>query len=154
MRHSSSGRLPRTLYGKNKDDITLTRIITAFIQSNGSILLLKRSKKVKSMKGLWAGISGIIEGAERPLDRAKIEIFEEAGIPEDKILLIKAAKPMEINSPQHRNHKWNVFPFLFEAKNPVISLNWENSEYRWIKQDELIRYKTVPSLDNVLFSLL
>ena len=33
--------------------------------------------KVKSMKGLWAGISGIIEKNEEPLQRAKIEIFEE-----------------------------------------------------------------------------
>ena len=29
------------------------------------------------MKGLWAGVSGIIENNEPPIERAKIEIFED-----------------------------------------------------------------------------
>ena len=53
-----------------------TKIVTSFIKDNKKILILKRSKKVKSMKGLWSGISGIIEKDEIPLERAKIEIFE------------------------------------------------------------------------------
>ena len=66
-----------------------TRIVTSFIKDNDRFLLLKRSDKVKSMKGLWAGVSGIIEGDEEPLKRAKIEIFEELGITEDKIKFLK-----------------------------------------------------------------
>ena len=54
-----------------------TRIVTSFIKDNDKFLILKRSNKVKTMKGLWAGISGIIENNEEPLNRAKIEIFEE-----------------------------------------------------------------------------
>ena len=67
------------------------------------------------MKGLWAGISGIIENNEEPLKRAKIEIFEEAGIIEEEITLVKDTKSMKINSPQYENHEWEVFPFLFET---------------------------------------
>ncbi len=52
-----------------------TKIVTSFIRDNEKLLILKRSDKVKSMKGLWAGISGIIERNEEPLKRAKIEIF-------------------------------------------------------------------------------
>jgi len=59
-----------------------TKIVTSFIKNNNKLLILKRSDKVKSMKGLWSGVSGIIEGNENPLDRAKIEIFEEVGIVE------------------------------------------------------------------------
>ena len=55
-----------------------TRIVTSFIKNSNKILILKRSNKVRSMKGLWAGVSGIIENNEKPLDRAKIEIFEES----------------------------------------------------------------------------
>ena len=54
-----------------------TKIVTSFLTNNEKILILKRSDKVKSMKGLWAGVSGIIEKNEEPLKRAKIEIFEE-----------------------------------------------------------------------------
>ncbi|GKS66744.1 hypothetical protein YTPLAS73_02910 [Nitrosarchaeum sp.] len=131
-----------------------TKIVTSFIQNEQKILILKRSDKVKTMKGLWAGISGIIEKNETPLTRAKIEIYEETGIQEDKIKLIKSAEKLRVNSPQYENHEWEIFPFLFEAKNPEIKLNWENSEYLWIELDELKNYKSVPSLEKVLQNLL
>jgi 8-oxo-dGTP pyrophosphatase MutT (NUDIX family) len=131
-----------------------TKIVTSFIKNNDKLLILKRSKKVRSMKGLWAGISGIIENNEKPLQRAKIEIFEEVGITENRIKLIKSAKEMRINAPQYKNHEWEVFPFLFESEKPDVNLNWENSEFRWIKIQELKNYDTVPSLEKVLFNLL
>lgn len=131
-----------------------TRIVTSFIKDNDRFLFLKRSDKVKTMKGLWAGVSGIIEGDEEPIKRAKIEIFEELGITEDKIKFLKSSLEMKINSPQYENHEWEIFPFLFEVKNPIIKLNWENSEYRWITKNEIKNYETVPSIEKVLFSLL
>ena len=131
-----------------------TKIVTSFIKDNEKLLILKRSDKVQSMKGLWAGISGIIEKNEEPLKRAKIEILEEAGIIEDKITLVRSVEEMRINSPQYENHEWEIFPFLFEAKNPIIKLNWENSEFKWINKEELENYDTVPSLQKVLFNLL
>lgn len=131
-----------------------TKIVTSFIRDNDKLLILKRSDKVKSMKGLWAGISGIIENNEEPLVRAKIEIFEEVGITEDKINLIKATEEMRISSPQYKNHEWEIFPFLFEANNPKIILNWENSDFKWINIEELENYETVPSIQKVLFNLL
>ena len=105
------------------------------------------------MKGLWGGVSGIIEGNEEPLQRAKIEIFEETGIEEKKIILAKTASEMQV-TPQYSNHGWIIHPFLFTTKEPQIKLNWENSEYTWISPDEISKYKTVPSLDKVLARLL
>ena len=131
-----------------------TKIVTSFITDNKKFLLLKRSQKVKTMKGLWAGISGIIEKDEEPLTRAKIEIFEELGIPEESISLLNTAEQIKVESPQYKNHQWEIFPFLFEVKEPKIKLNWENSEYTWINPDELTNYETVPNLDKVLLNLL
>ena len=131
-----------------------TKIITCFLKNEDKILILKRSERVKSMKGLWAGISGIIEKNELPLERAKIEIFEELGISDNEIKLIKESQEMRIMSPQYENHEWEVYPFLFSVENPKIKLNWENSDYKWIKADEITDYDTVPSLEKVLFNLL
>ena len=131
-----------------------TRIITAFIKNNNKILILKRSDKVRSMKGLWSGVSGIIENNEIPINRAKIEIFEEVGIKKSKINLVKSIEKIKISSPQYENHEWEVFPFLFETKESEIKLNWENSEHKWINVNELKNYETVPSLDKILFDLL
>lgn len=106
------------------------------------------------MKDLWAGISGIIEGNEDPLYRAKKEIHEETNITENQITLIRAASQMRTDSPQYDNHEWLIFPFLFSVKEPKIKLNWENSEYQWITPEELVKFQTVPSLEKVLASLL
>jgi len=132
-----------------------TNIVTSFIKNNDKILILKRSDKVKSMKCLWAGVSGIIEKDDTtPLNRAKIEIFEETGIREEEIELLKEVKQMKILSQQYKNHEWNVFPFLFKAKNLEIKLNWENSDFNWIEPNEIKKYETVPELEKILFSLL
>jgi 8-oxo-dGTP pyrophosphatase MutT (NUDIX family) len=107
------------------------------------------------MKCLWAGISGIIErGDETPLSRAKIEIFEEVGIKEEELKLLKSIQQLRIVSPQYKNHEWNIFPFLFSTKNMEIKLNWENSEFKWVKPTEIVNYKTVPDLDKILSNLL
>lgn len=130
-----------------------TKIVTSFLLHVDKVLILKRSQNVKSMKDLWAGISGIIEGNEEPLQRAKTEVFEEIGLTEDCLVLLKTAPQMQISS-QYANHEWTVFSFLFSVKEPNIKLNWENSEYRWIYANEISKYQTVPSLDKVLASLL
>ena len=130
-----------------------TKIVTTFLTNSDKILLLKRSQKVKSMKNLWAGISGIIEGNENPVKRAKIEIYEEVGIEESNVKLIKEGDVILIESPQYENHQWEVYPFLFSCDNREIKLNWENSDSKWIDVNELKEFTTVPSLDKVLTRL-
>ena len=130
-----------------------TKIVTTFLTNSDKILLLKRSQKVKSMKNLWAGISGIIEGNEEPVKRAKIEVYEEVGIDESKIKLIKEGNIILIESPQYENHQWEVYPFLFSCNDREVKLNWENSDSKWINVNELKDYTTVPSLDKVLTRL-
>ena len=131
-----------------------TRIVTSFIKNNNKILVLKRSNKVKTMKGLWSGVSGIIENNEKPLDRAIIEIYEEQGIQKDKIIILKSKENIKISSPQYENHEWEVFSYLFETKETKIKLNWENSEFRWISANELKNYETVTNLNQILINLL
>ncbi len=130
-----------------------TKIVTSFLQNQNKILILKRSKNVKNMKDLWSGISGIIENNEEPIERAKIEIFEEVGIRDNDVKLLQLGKEVNISSPQYRNHNWCVYPFLFETKNTKIKLNWENSDYRWIENNELKKFDTVPNLEMILLSL-
>ena len=130
-----------------------TKIVTSFLKNSEEILILKRSENVKSMKSLWAGISGIIEGDEKPLTRAEIEIFEEVGIEKSNIILLKQGEVILIESPQYANHQWEVYPFLFSTENREIKLNWENSDSKWINVDDLNNFSTVPSLDKVLARL-
>ena len=131
-----------------------TRIVTSFVMRDGKILILRRSGKVRSMKGLWAGVSGIIEGDEEPLERARTEIREELGMTQETITLLRAGKTMVIGSPEYGSRRWEVFPFLFGTRSAEVRLNWENSEYRWIEPGGLGGFDTVPGLDRVLACLL
>ena len=114
-----------------------TKIVTSFIKNSNKILILKRSNKVRTMRGLWSGVSGIIENNEEPINRAKIEIFEQVGIIEHDIKFLKSIEKIKISSAQYENHEWEIFPFLFETKQTKIKLNWENSEFKRINVNEL-----------------
>jgi len=132
-----------------------TNIVTSIIKYQEKILLLKRSNKVKTMKNVWSGVSGVIENDdESPLSRAKIEIFEEIGLVEKNIELLKSNPQIKIDSPQYKNHTWNIFPFMFKVETSEIKLNWENSEFVWIDPNDIVNYKTVPALKQILFDLL
>lgn len=130
-----------------------TRIVTVFLTCDGKYLILKRSNSVKSMKNMWAGVSGIIEGEEDTTYRAKREVLEETGITEDKMKLLKTSSPMAVES-QYVNHEWIIHPYLFSVTEQKVVLNWENQDYAWITPSELAGYRTVPSLERVLASLL
>ena len=130
-----------------------TKIVTTFLTNSGKILLLKRSEEVKTMKNLWAGISGIIENNEKPLNRAIIEIFEEVGMKKSEVKLLKEGDVIMIESPQYENHQWEVYPFLFSCNHKEIKLNWENSDAQWIDVEAINDFTTVPSLEKVLTRL-
>ena len=130
-----------------------TKIVTTFLINSGKILLLKRSQKVKTMKNLWAGISGIIETDEKPFNRAIIEIFEEVGMKKSEVKLLKEGDVIMIESPQYENHQWEVYPFLFSCNHKEIKLNWENSYAQWIDVESINDFTTVPILEKVLTRL-
>ena len=128
------------------------RIATAFLAHNGFILILKRSKRVKTMKGKWAGISGYIED-ETPKDAAMREVKEETGIDKDKLKLLAEGNVIDVIDHEN-NTIWRVYPFLFYTSTTNIRLEKEHVAYKWIKPEEIINYNTVPKLKEALYSCL
>jgi 8-oxo-dGTP diphosphatase len=129
-------------------------IVTAFIEYQGKLLLLRRSQKVKTMKGKWAGVSGYIETPEGPLTQAIKEIQEETGLTSEKIKVLNEGKPMD--SPDNMrpdNITWVVHPFYFHASTNIINLDWEHDQYEWINPKEIENYDTVPRLKEALESV-
>ncbi len=133
--------------------INRIKVVTVFLMYEGKILLLKRSAKVRTMNGMWAGISGYLEDVN-PLVKALKEISEECGLSESQVHLLKSAEPLEVRDAQFSNIIWIVYPFLFESSTKSIRLDWEHDEYIWINPIELGNYKTVPKLNEALEKLL
>ena len=129
------------------------QVVTCFLRRKGAegrdeILILRRSERVGSYQGRWAGVSGYVEG--EPLTQALAEISEETGLAASEVRLVKSGEPLAVDD-EERGFRWVVHPFLFDVRSEgSIRLDWEHSEARWIAPKELRQYETVPLLREAL----
>jgi 8-oxo-dGTP pyrophosphatase MutT (NUDIX family) len=127
-------------------------VVTVFLEHDKKILLLKRSQKARTMKGLWAGISGYMENNDS-LAQALKEINEETGLSNEKLRLIRMGHPLEVTESNNPGIIWLVHPYLFHSITHFIKLDWEHDEARWINPNEIQSYDTVPRLKEALSSV-
>ena len=120
-------------------------VVTSFIQFAGKILLLHCSSEVGSYRGRWAAVSGYLEEAEDPAERAVSEIGEEVGLTSEQVKLVRAGEPVRVYETDS-DVVWVVHPFLFEANELTINLDWKHIEFHWVHPDVLREYETVPGL--------
>jgi len=125
------------------------KVVTVFLTHRGRILLLRRSDRVGSYQGRWAGISGFIEPDEEPLERALKEVSEEVGLDNESLSLVKRARPFPALDAEI-NTLWAIHPFLFSTNSPKIKLDWEHDAFRWIGRQDLHKFETVPKLEEAL----
>ncbi len=124
-------------------------VVTAFLRNQGEILLVRRSDKVGSYQGYWSAISGYLEDPT-PLEQAQREIREETGVPDLEVHLVRTGDPVEAIDTK-MDVCWVVHPFLFEIDNrEAVRLDWENTELRWVKPEEISNFSTVPKLKQAL----
>lgn len=122
------------------------RVVTSFLYHAGRILVLRRSQRVSTYRGRWAGVSGSIEEGRSPLEQALQEVQEETGLAPEDLRLLCAGEPLDVKDRQ-AGRLWRVYPFLFEIEDPDrIRLDWEHTEARWIMPQELEGLETVPRL--------
>ena len=124
-------------------------VVTVFLTHSDKVLVLKRSSKVGTYRGHWAGVSGHLESKD-PLKQAYTEMAEEVGLSKQDVTLVKAGNPLEIVDDA-QNRAWRVHPFLFAVHEPdKIRLDWENIAMRWILPAEIAGLQTVPALRETL----
>jgi len=145
--HFSDGRID---YSKSDEAL----VLNCFVRYNDKILLLKRSQKVSHYKGKWNAISGYIDEV-KPL-KLKIleELKEEVDIAPHDIDNIEIGHSITFHDP-NIDKIWIIFPALVDIKkNKKLSLDWEHTEYRWIKFNDLKNFDFVPGLAETLKSLI
>jgi 8-oxo-dGTP diphosphatase len=131
------------------DNQNKIEVVTVFLKHEGRILILKRSQKVRTMKGKWAGISGYLEGND-PYMQALKEIEEETGLKQNEIKLAQIGVPLEAIESNQPSVIWVVRAYLFISNTPLVRIDWEHDEYRWILPEDLENYETVPMLKEAL----
>lgn len=121
-----------------------THVVTAFLTHKGKVCLFRRSRDVRTYQGRWAGISGYLEG--EPGDHVRVEIQEETGLTPYEYTLKRQGRQLSIPDEGH-SCIWCVHPFLCEVQDPSrITLDRENTEYRWVRPEEIRDMETVPGL--------
>ena len=129
------------------------KVVTCFLlrRSPGGdeVLLLRRSEQVGTYRGRWAGVSGYLEDAG-PLAQGYREIQEEAGLARDDVTLLRAGEPLVVVDAE-ADRRWIVHPFLFEVRpDAQVRIDWEHTEARWVRPEEVSAFETVPQLTEAL----
>ena len=135
----------------------MPKAVTCLLTNDdGKLLILKRSSKVRTYKGLWGGVAGYVEDDEEPYETALKEIQEEVGIEKEDVSLIEQGDPIEFTDfYEGERYDWIIYPFLFRIeKKGKLQIDWEHSEYRWIIPSEITRYDTVPHLKDIVSKIL
>lgn len=127
-----------------------THVVTCFLRRNDKgaalILIVRRSQRVGSYHGHWAGISGFVEPNVTPDEQAYTEIREETGLQRDQVRMLRRGAIVEHVDPELGRHFY-IHPFLFDVLTPeAIHTDWEATEMRWIEPSEIRTYETVPKL--------
>ncbi len=130
-----------------------THVVTSFLfqenQKEPRILVVKRSERVGSYNGKWAGISGFVEPGVSPDEQAYTEIREETTLQGDQIRMLRRGTVVEYSDAELNRHFY-IHPFLVEVFNPEqIKTDWEAVDMQWIDPAELSKYETVPKLQEV-----
>jgi len=129
------------------------KVVTCFLlrrsPSGDEVLLLRRSQQVGTYRGRWAGVSGYLEEPD-PLTQAYREMEEEAGLGRDEVTLLRAAEPLVVVDAE-AGRRWIVHPFLFEVQTDAqVRVDWEHTEARWVRLEEVSAFETVPQLTEAL----
>jgi len=122
-------------------DLVEKHVVTAFLEREGRVLVVRRSEKVGSFRGKWSGISGFLEGPD-PEAHARREVEEETGITDVALL---AAGPLVHGRGD--DTVYAIHPFRFAAPRGDVRLDCENVEYRWVAPHEMAALDAVPKLE-------
>lgn len=129
-------------------DVRETHVVSCVVQDGDRMLLLKRSEKVGTFKGYWAAVSGFVEEDETPSQTACKELREETGL---EMEFSKEGKEVTVRD---RDTVWHVHPYLFRASSPHVEIDWEHTEFCWVRPKELEGFQTVPGLVEIVRDLL
>ena len=121
-------------------------VITCFAKFNDEILLLKRNNKVWTYKNRWNVVAGYLDEIKPLRQKALEELNEETKIAKEKVKKISIAEPFEFHDKEIGT-TFVVHPVLIELKEkPEIKLDFEHTESKWVKREDLGKYDAVPNM--------
>lgn len=121
--------------------------------SEGKILILRRSWSAPWMDYKWSLPGGHLEEGEEPIDALIRELKEETTLAVNSADCVEVLKMTEDDgTDKHVSHYFSVnIEGRVEDKN--IMLDFENDKYNFVTEDEAIKEDLIPNLDLVFEQL-
>ena len=143
--------LPRFPDGRiNYTNSARAATINCIIRCKDQILLLKRSDKVGNYKGKWSVVAGYLDDETQVREKALGEVREETGITEKDISSVKIFPPIKIKDKLLKKIFITHISLIELKSKPKIRLDWEHTEFRWVKPEEVNTFDVIPGLDKEL----
>lgn len=129
----------------NYTKAALAPIIMCTVTAGNEILLVKRGHGLADANGYWSTVNGFIDQNMPVAEIAANELAEELGLKvssED----IKVARSYTLQGDMEKR-SYIVFPCLVKLSGkPEITLDWEHTDYAWIKRQDLTKYHILEDL--------
>jgi translation initiation factor 2B subunit (eIF-2B alpha/beta/delta family) len=125
----------------------MPHVVTCFLRHAESVLLVRRADDAPTYPGLWAGVSGYVEGDPDATEPdARREIHEETGLADDDLRLVRAGDPLTVRDAEGGPGDWVVHPSLFETTTREVTTNEEIAAVEWVQPTAIHDRETVPGL--------
>jgi len=133
----------------NYTDAPIAPAVMCTLKFKDKILLAKRAYGLADANGYWSIINGFIDEDKPVVDIAAQEFREELSLNIDP-KNVKVAPSYKMKS-QNEKRQYIVFPCLVVIDyEPVIKLDREHTEYRWIDRADLENYYILNDLPLVV----
>jgi len=127
-------------------------VINCVVEYKGRFLLVKRSESLRLYPGFWNGVSGFLDDSQGLEEKVREEIKEELGLEDKDILEIRPGQVFDQDEPEYKK-TWIVHPVHVKVSTDRIALDWESSEYKWLRFEEINKFDLLPGFSLVLETL-
>ncbi len=124
--------------------------VSALIERDNHILLLRRSLSKDHGAGEWEPVSGRVETGETPVDAVMREVMEETG------LRINVITPFDTFSFRRKPDFQELIGISFYCTyvSGELTLSDEHSEARWVPLDSLLHADVTPPIHSAFIKFL
>ncbi len=148
---SEFASLPRFPDGRiNYTNSDKAAVVSIIVKYRDEILLLKRSNKVGNYKSKWNVVAGYLDSETPIREKVLQEVNEETGITEKDILSVKIFPPTIIKDTFLKKIFITHISLITLKSRPKIKLDWEHTEFKWVRLEDVSKFDTIPGLDKEL----
>jgi len=109
--------------------------VGAFIEKNGSVLLVKREHEPG--KGKWSLLGGLVNLGEKIRDAIKREVEEEVGLKVDVVNIVDVFDSIEYDDKGRVRFHYVIIGFMVKAIGGEVRGSKEASQVKWFNVGEL-----------------